>query len=127
MRRKFLVFAITLIAFGTAQADSLECKNDSEQQTDIGFYNHWGKIVFQLSVPYEDRYLYILGNCYSDGEIGIPYTCEPAATDDSNKVAVRLINGAQGQPMAEITLRYPDGARSELIPCLQTNRLQKGL
>lgn len=100
-----------------ASADYLQCNNGKD--TDIGFYNNWGKISYQLSVPRAGEFLYEIGNCWSlnEGGIGIPYSCE-AAAGSSSFVEVSLIRDANEVPTAQLNMHLEDGSISKtFIPC----------
>ncbi len=110
---KFLATMI-LLASSIANADWLQC-DKADQSTQIEFYNHFGKITFQLGAPYQGEYLYLLGNCYSENEVGLPYSCEPF---NFQKVQLNLIKGQHDQPVAEITTLFDDGTSTkESIGC----------
>ena len=105
---------LSLSITAVASADYLECKNAKEQSTDIGFYNNYGTISYQLSAPYKTDYLYLIGICDSEHGVGLPYKCEV----DSNVIEVNLIRGEKGIPTAEIKTIYDNGTSSvEQIAC----------
>jgi hypothetical protein len=111
--KNLLIAVFPLLLSQVAIADSLICANGKETQ--IEFYSREGKVTFQMGAPYHDEYLYLLGNCYSENDFGLPYSCEPF---DSEKVILNLIKGPQGQPIAELTTRFEDGTSTrELISC----------
>ncbi len=115
---KYLVssFFVVLIV-STASADYLDCSNNKERSTEIGFYNHDGKVSFQLSAPFQDEYLYVIGNCYSKNEVGLPYTCEAAAGVQAEMITLNLIEGAQGSAVAEVITHEDSQSTRELIAC----------
>jgi hypothetical protein len=113
MKFTAILFSILMVST-VAKADYLICNNGQEKSTEIEFYHHDAQVTFQLSAPYKDEYLYLIGLCYSENEIGLPYNCEV----DSNVVSLNLIAGEKGVPTAEFTTRLDDGTSAiELIPC----------